>query len=129
MKRAFSIFLVFVFLLSTTGFAVNVHYCPVKNKTTFGSHASHNASCCGKRKCSMPDNCCKHETKYFKLKTDFSSNASFSFPESKDLICPLRMDKRHSSFTFDEQYFIFHINDEPPELPVSRCILFRSILI
>jgi hypothetical protein len=126
-KKAFAIFLAFIFLLSTSGFAVNIHYCPVKHKISFGSYSAHAKSCCAKK--SAPDNCCKHETKYFKVKTDFSSSASILLPELKSLTTEFLAASFINEASFNFSHFIFYADTGPPELPVSRSILFRSLLI
>lgn len=127
MKKAFSIFLTFIFLLSTSGFAVNIHYCPVKDNFSLGSSASHDSSCCGTN--SMPDNCCKKETKYFKVKTDFSSTSFVVLPHLKIFTAVFSVASIIPETIVELSHFVFYADSSPPQLPVSRFILFRSILI
>ena len=77
MKKATAILLLFLFLFTNSGMAVNVHWC--KGKITsikFFEDDEHGCKC-GKKP--MKRNCCKDKTVVFKAKIDPAKVNQFSF--------------------------------------------------
>ena len=68
-KKAISVLLAFVFLLSSTGFSINKHFCGGKLKSTNVLLIQNHNSCCGTKK--MPEGCCKNQTEVLKIKDNY----------------------------------------------------------
>lgn len=129
LKKALSILLAFLFLVSSSGFSINRHYCGDKLKSTDVLLIQNTQSCCGKK--AMPKGCCKNETQVIKINEKFTPTQTVNIP-STDFIAVF--------FVAFIQTFDFSLSDSqtsnlqtgshaPPGKTVSRTILFRSILI
>ena len=125
LKKAFSIFLAFVFLMSTLGTSVAIGYCPMKKDHSF-SLKSHKTCCCKKSN----KNCCNStHISLEKIKDNYVVSESqinlqqyhfivFNYPSVIiQSVNPLANSFRRPT------------DNQPPEPSVSRSILYRSILI
>ena len=129
LKKSISILLTFVFLISSSGFSINRHYCGNKLKSTNILLIQNTGSCCGKKE--MPEGCCKNETQVIKITENFTSTQTINLP-SADFITVFVL-AYVKTFNFSlivcdtiNLYADFH---SPPDKQVSRTILYRSILI
>ncbi len=88
MKKTALIALLFFYLLSTAGVAVNIHYCGGKIADISVVFESKNKCKCGSKK--MNRNCCKDQKHFFKVKDShkYSSDLKLSFKNysSQDLL-------------------------------------------
>ncbi len=129
-KKALSILLAFVFLLSSSGFSINRHYCGSKLKSTdILLIQNDHISCCGKKE--MPKGCCKNETEHIKLKENYAPAQAVDVPAS-DFITSFVLafvQTFNFSLTGCDTANFFADSHAPPGKPVSRTILYRSILI
>ncbi len=130
MKKALSILLAFVFLISSSGFSINRHYCGNKLKST-DILLVHNddTSCCGKKE--MPKGCCKNETQVIKIKENFTPNQTVILPSTDFIMIFVIAFFQTFNFPLTENNTgdLYADSHAPPGKPVSRTILFRSILI
>lgn len=121
MKKALSIFLSLLILLSTVGVSISRHYCGhmLKDSSIFV-----HAQGCGDME-SMPMGCCHDETDHFEIEDDFQS-ANFS----ASLV---------HEFHYTDQSLIFHVNDlvaidltnsnllEPPSPPLIQRSIYSWV--
>ena len=129
MKKTLSILLAFVFLLSSSGFSINRHFCGNKLKSTDVLLIQNAESCCGKKE--MPEGCCKNETQIIKIKEHFTPTQTVSLP-STDFIAIFVLafvETLNFSLTENNKISSYADSHAPPGKPVSRTILYRSILI
>ncbi|WP_449560062.1 HYC_CC_PP family protein [Mucilaginibacter pankratovii] len=80
MKRTALIYLTAIYLLSLVGIGVNRFYCCGKLSSVTLTYASADHT--------DKDNCCKNETKSFKLKDNHITTASFVFSDLSPVIIP-----------------------------------------
>ena len=128
MKKALSILSAFIFLLSSSGFSINAHYCKGKIKSVNIAFSDNIKSCCGKKK--MAKDCCKNKTQVVKIKDNYIP--------AQIVISPLA-----NPVSFMPAFIqLFNIQIAgmpsvesnlnylyPPDKPISLSILYRSILI
>src|SRR5262245_9127531 len=81
-KKAISILLIPLFLLTTGGFAFNMHFCKMRGIDV--SLNINKSSCCGKK--SMEGGCCKNEVKVIKIKDNYSASSSLTVEKSYGLV-------------------------------------------
>lgn len=75
LKKTISIFLLAIFLVSTTGLTIRTHYCQGKeqNREISDGHASH--SCCSNPE-EMPKDCCNDQFITLKVIDNFNTSAT-----------------------------------------------------
>ena len=120
MKKAISISLCLIFLVSVMGMTLNAHYCGSNLKSV---SLVKQGCCCGDE---QENDCCKNEVTYIKIKDDFSVSTQIKF--HKQVVYLTIIDQtsidppKTDSNTFDTPYYsIKHSQD--------RKILFCSLLI
>lgn len=86
-------------------------------------------TCCGKKE--MPKGCCKNETQVLKLKENFTSTQTVDIPSSNFLTSFVLafVQVFNFSLTGCDTASLYADSQAPPGKPVSRTILYRSILI
>ena len=132
MKKAFTLILALLYISTTTGAAVHMHYCMGK-MAGWGLMSKSPSTCskCGMEKSVNKDNgCCKDEIKLIKNDSDQKSNPSgFQFislisvslpPAGADFAAP-------SLSSITEEKPVGHA--PPRSQPVAVYILHRSFLI
>jgi hypothetical protein len=132
MRKAFTLILALLYISTSTGAAVHMHYCMGK-MSGWGLLASRSDTCgkCGMEKLDKEDNgCCKDEIKLIKNESDQKSNPSgFQFisiisvslpPAGADFAAP-------SLTSLTEEKPVGHA--PPRSQPVAVYILHRSFLI
>lgn len=126
MKSIIPILLSLLILISTSGFTVSIHYCPMSKKTTYSLTEA--KSCCGKK--GKVNNCCKNtQIKIQQIKDDFTPSSFLKIPtgELSDFIADYI--KLYLLVGLKAQDPLIQANHSPPDLLVPRTILYRSILI
>ncbi len=68
-RKMANIFVLFLFVVSTTGFTISKHYCH-GNLVSVSINAEAK-SCCGMN----GNDCCKNENEFFQLKNDFTASS------------------------------------------------------
>lgn len=128
LKKATSILLIFIFLLSSSGFSINTHYCKGKIKSINIVFSGNCKSCCGKKK--MPKDCCKDKTENVKIKDNYIPSTNVMGSSAQFITFVLSYFQtfalsysQNSSIEANLNYLY------PPDKPVSLSILYRSILI
>ncbi|MGE0569284.1 MAG: hypothetical protein AB7O73_15200, partial [Bacteroidia bacterium] len=123
MKKAISILLAFVFLISSSGFSINRHYCGNKLKSTNIGFIDNEKSCCGAKK--MPEGCCKNETQVIKIKENFTPTQTVTLPSTDFITVFVLAFVEIFNFSLTENNTIGQYADShaPPSRPVSRIIL------
>jgi hypothetical protein len=126
LKKILSISLAFVFLLSTLGITIGIAYCPMKKNYTFSLKTA--KSCCCKK--ADKGNCCTSKTIVLKkIENDYVSTSFINDAPQFEIItiAPIAfLPKLKASYGIEIN---FYKDTGPPEPPVSRSILYRSILI
>lgn len=127
LKKEISILLIFVYLSSLMGFIIIEDYCCENEKSTFSFTSISSESCCSK----VFDNCCKtNKIKILEIK-------EHSVPSKITNLTPLELSSFLLASTpnlnlFGMENSTINSNSkhhDPPTIPGSRTILFRSILI
>jgi hypothetical protein len=79
LKKCTSILLVFLLLVSSTGFAFNVHFCGgnIASVSLKPEVAKADKGCCGMK--AEKSNCCKSKVVHFQKKSDNTIAKSFAF--------------------------------------------------
>jgi len=89
MKKAFALFFAFVYLYSSTGICINIHYCGGKVKSVSLLHTDEEGCCKGTMK---KKDCCKEKTAFVKISDSQASSSAMQVPASKilslDLVAP-----------------------------------------
>lgn len=126
LKKVISILIAFVFLLSSSGFSINAHYCKGKLKSInilFVKNCS-----CGKTK--MPKDCCKNKTEIVKIKDNYIPTQIVITPSTE--IITFALSYIQTFYLTITENLIVEANLNylyPPDKPISLSILYRSILI
>ena len=128
LKKATSIVLLFIFLLSSSGFSINTHYCKGKLRYVNIGFSDNCKSCCGKKKCSK--NCCKNKTEIVKIKDNYLPTQIIITPATEINTFALSYTQTFNLQNTDKvsiesnPTYLY-----PPDIPVSLSILYRSIQI
>ena len=78
LKQMTSLLLVFLLLVSNTGFAFNVHFCGGSVASiSLKSEAANDKGCCGMK--AETSNCCKSKVVHFQKKSDNTLVKAFAF--------------------------------------------------
>lgn len=128
MKKAISILLAFVFLLSTLGISIGINYCPMKKSYSFSVIKKEKSCCC---QSSNKKNCCKSQKIELKkigdnyVPSDFqfktvTSQLDFILYQNDNLIKEIYAPAKETILFTDWQ---------SPVPPIPLSILYRSILI
>ena len=127
MKKLTTIFLCFSILFSTLGIRLNVDYCPMKESYSFSFSGVH--KCC----CDKPGkkSCCKSQKIVFKkIEDDYvASGFHLVIPQMQVVGILTNHIKVSNQILVGEDANQMLQNSKPPDLPVSRNILYRSILV
>ena len=121
MKKATAILLLFLFLFTNSGMAVNVHYC--KGKITsikFFDDDEHGCKC-GKKP--MKRNCCKDKTVVFKAKIDPAKVNQFSFKIALPQIDLAHSFQMEITAAAQLQHFTSNFYHPPPFKPTTPIYL------
>ncbi len=123
MKKVVSIFLSILFLASAIGINIHSHYCGGKLESV---GVIKKKSCCDDEK-SMPENCCKNETNYVKVNSDYSP--AFEFHLAKTTFSSAIIYFEFTPKISFKNYSVLKNNHSPPPKFLDRVIDFRSILV
>ena len=127
LKKIISITLSLLVLLSSSGFSIAAHYCPMSKKTTFSW--TEKESCCSKKK--MKKKCCTNtKVKFEKIKDNYSASDVLKTPShisSEFIFAFVHSYLFSSANTANSDLFL--TDHAPPDKSVSRIILNRTILI
>ncbi len=112
MKRTALIFLTAIYLLSLVGIGINRFYCCGKLTSVTLTYASADHT--------DQNNCCKHDTKSFKVKDSHVTAASFVFSELSAAIIPTAANWALVTFATEKvDYTNYQANAPPGEPDVS----------
>ena len=127
LKKAISILLAALILLSSTGICFAIHYCPMSKRTTFSLHEM--KSCCSSK--AKKDDCCKkRNVKFEKIKDNYTLSQVTKAPNSDLLLFALAFTKSFLLLpTQNNDCDLRFSNHEPPDRSVSLVILNRTFLI
>lgn len=120
MKKAVSIVMSLVFLISVMGMTINAHYCGTHLKSV---GLIKKACCCDAK---QDNNCCKDEITYIKVNDNFSASNQIKI-YIHDICIPAynEINLYPSWFlTSSSSHHVFRINQV-----IDRTITFRSLLI
>ncbi|CAN5418081.1 hypothetical protein BH10BAC1_BH10BAC1_06990 [soil metagenome] len=126
LKKILVIAFSFLIIISSSGFIVSIHYCPMSKKTTFSLNEAN--SCCSKK--GKVNKCCKNtQIKIKKIEDDYASSeiTKTSASELISFVLPYIEIFTFSNSTVKNTLSVN--NHAPPDLPISRVIFFRSIRI
>jgi hypothetical protein len=126
MKKVLCVLFAFIFLSSSTSFTITRDYCLMKNKSTFSFKPE--KSCCCKK--SNQDNCCKkNQIKIAKIKDNYTAVQKVNIPSIKltGFVLSFIQTLKLSGDNLSADLISNHA--PPPGDPVSRTILYRTILI
>lgn len=126
MKKILVIALSFLIIISSSGLVVSIHYCPMSKKTTFSLNEV--KSCCSIK--GKVNNCCKNtQIKIKKIEDDYACSeiTKTSASELISFILPFSEIFSFSNSNIKDALIVN--NHAPPDLPISRVILFKSFLI
>ena len=129
MKKSISILLCFLIFISSAGFSVSIHYCPMSKKTSYSLKET--KTCCGKKAdTEMEKKCCKNtKVKVEKIKDNYTSS-QFSKISSQHLsVFVLSYTQSFLFVTMVQKCDLPSTNHEPPDKSVPLAILYRTFLI
>lgn len=137
MRKFVSIFLVIIFLVSTTGMTLNVHYCGGKiYKTVFGYFNGRLLDCgmekaapgnCSNSAGTIDQNCCSNHIQKIHIEDNFySSNLNISIDSVFAILAYVIV--IHDNLTEVGVRDFFH-QYEPPVLKSDIRVLFQTFLI
>lgn len=86
MKKAFALIFAFVYLYSSTGICINLHYCGGKVQSISLLHTDEDGCCKGSMK---KKDCCKEKTAFVKISDSQASASALQVPGSKVLLLDL----------------------------------------
>lgn len=81
-KKTFAIFFCFLYFVSVSGIALNLHYCGGKIKSISFTHTDESGCCKGKMK---KAGCCKETTAYAKVEDSQASASHLQVPQGQCL--------------------------------------------
>jgi len=127
MKRIFSIFFSLLMLIASSGFSLSIDYCSFQKKTSLS--VNEEKSCCCRNK-QMPNNCCNQKKITLeKIKDNYTPSSHLVIPLLQ--LQPVLFFHPTVAFSLPKSlnFELFERNQPPPDLPVRRNILYRSLLI
>ena len=120
MKKAISISLCLIFLVSVMGMTLNAHYCGSNFKSV---SLVKQGCCCGDE---QENDCCKNEVTYIKIKDDFSVSTQIKF-HKQDVY--LTLTNKTNIDSPKASNIIFDIPYRSIKNAQDRKVLFCSLLI
>ena len=126
MKQLFIILLAFVYLTSTAGVNVEMHYCHGKLKSVSLASILHKDCCC-KMKAAMKNGCCKTEVKTCKLNENHKPEIFSTIPDFSKWIQVSSLSS--SSTLYFTSPLVTEFNSNPPPdlmLPVKDISVFNQ---
>lgn len=121
MKKVVVTILALIYLVTSTGAAVTVHYCMGKvSSVTFLTSGEKHCGSCGMK---TTGGCCKDETKAVKISDSHKTPAAYQdiLPLSVEVE---RIPQIYQPFIIAVPALINTLNNSPPRTAPSRCILY-----
>lgn len=130
MKKVTLIICLFFYLISTSGLAVNTHYCGGKLSNISIVFESKSKCKCGAKK--MNRNCCKDQKHFFKVKDAHKSSADLKLT-FKNYAAPLFISTSSSLLLFHQSPLSIKTNssfiDVPPDVSLPPVYLLNSTFL
>lgn len=128
MKKLSAILLVSLYLVITSGFAVNVHYCMGKvSSVELESFGRAPCGSCGKK--DAGNSCCRTSVKFFKVKTSHIATAVQHVFNPLQLVAIFRGDSRMAARSASSAIPPVRLHAAPPPGPQPLFILNDVFLI
>ncbi|MFM6954364.1 MAG: HYC_CC_PP family protein [Sphingobacteriaceae bacterium] len=115
-----------LYLLSTLGLAVNVHYCG--NKLAQVQFQSREIRNCCSEKAEKTAGCCKNQLVNFKIKDQHLSGGSVEMPTLVEVVLPSSLVYTKTSYLFNTEKYTFFLQKPPPNT-VPREVLYSVFRI
>jgi hypothetical protein len=127
MKRITTVFLLLLYVTTTFGFSLQLHWCGQKISSVNLIFSEKHSCTCGTKE--MKPSCCKNSVEYFKVKTDHQNSAISSITNT---VTDLSLNQQcNYSISFVKENKIASPVFRPPpnrnHLPLFQ--LYRNILI
>lgn len=138
MKKLIITSLAFLFFLSTTGLPVSLHFCQMKNLTTFSdcevcsSEKLEDEPACCSEETDFPEqirsdnsnHCCETKIIESSVKDDYLSAASYLIHDFSSLLPAFQIDIVFPDFNSCKTYF--HFNDSSPPFSTNNIYLINA---
>ena len=127
MKNVTSILLSFIFLISTTGFSINKHFCGGHMVAVQFFSTEEPESCCDGM--DMPAGCCHNESEYYQLDETFNL-AKVSFETAPNFVFTFIVRIiLNDLFTSTDTYKAKYLCYKPPLIELDIPVLVQSFLL